>query len=128
MPTSWKKAAVLFWRALGLRCPHCGAGSIFETWLRMRRRCPVCRLRLERGEHGYEVGAYMFNIVAAELVFALIFLSIVIATWPSPPWDVLLYGGVVLMIVAPLLLYPFSKTVFLAFDLIFRPASAEDFD
>lgn len=127
MPTPWKKAAVLFWRALRLRCPHCGAGSIFETWLRMRRRCPVCGLRLERGEHGYEVGAYMFNIVAAELVFALIFLSIVVATWPSPPWDVLLYGGVILMIVAPFLLYPFSKTVFLAFDLIFRPASTEDF-
>jgi hypothetical protein len=70
----------------------------------------------------------MFNIVAAELVFALIFLSIVIATWPSPPWDVLLYGGVILMIVAPFLLYPFSKTVFLAFDLIFRPAAPEDFD
>ena len=25
MPTPWKKAAVLFWRALRLRCPHCGA-------------------------------------------------------------------------------------------------------
>lgn len=69
----------------------------------------------------------MFNIVAAELVFAAIFLSVVVATWPSPPWDVLLYGGVILMIVAPFLLYPFSKTVFLAFDLIFRPASTEDF-
>jgi hypothetical protein len=44
----------------------------------------VCGLRLERGEEGYQVGAYMFNIVAAELVFALMFLGILMATWPSP--------------------------------------------
>jgi hypothetical protein len=31
------------------------------------------------------------------------------------------------MVIAPFLLYPFSKTLFLAFDLIFRPPSAEDF-
>jgi hypothetical protein len=82
---------------------------------------------LERGEEGYQVGAYMFNIVAAELVFALIFLAILVATWPSPPWDLLLYGGGALMVVAPVLFYPFSKTLFLAFDLIFRPPAPEDF-
>ena len=42
--------------------------------------------------------------------------------WPEPPWDFLLYGGMALMIVAPVVFYPFSKTIFLAFDLIFRPA------
>jgi len=94
----------------------------------MRPPCPVCRLRLERGEEGYQVGAYMFNIVAAELVFALIFLGVLIATWPSPPWDLLLYGGAALMVVAPFLFYPFAKTLFLAFDLIFRPTTPEDFN
>ena len=74
------------------RCPNCGSGPIFESWLRMRPRCPVCRLRLERGEEG-----------------------------------LLLYGGAVLMVIAPFLFYPFSKTLFLAFDLIFRPPSPEDF-
>jgi hypothetical protein len=93
----------------------------------MEERCPVCRMRLERGEEGYQVGAYMFNIVAAELVFAAIFLAILLSTWPSPPWDKLLYGGIAMMLIAPLLFYPFSKTLFLAFDLIFRPASPEDF-
>jgi hypothetical protein len=70
----------------------------------------------------------MFNIVASELAFALLFLGILTAMWPSPPWDLLLYGGAVLMVVAPFLFYPFSKTLFLAFDLIFRPASACDFN
>jgi hypothetical protein len=69
----------------------------------------------------------MFNIVAAELVFALIFFGVLIATWPAPPWSLLLYGGAALMVIAPFLFYPFAKTLFLAFDLIFRPPSPEDF-
>ncbi|HEX5963515.1 MAG TPA: DUF983 domain-containing protein, partial [Gemmatimonadales bacterium] len=96
MRMSWKRIAVLLWRALRLRCPNCGGRPIFESWLKIRQRCPVCGMRLERGEEGYQVGAYMFNIVASELVFALVFLGILIATWPSPPWKLLLYGGVVL--------------------------------
>ena len=68
------------------------------------------------------VGAYMFNIMVAELTWVGICLGLVGATWPNPPWDLLLYGGGALMIVLPFLAYPFSKTMFLAFDLIFRPA------
>jgi hypothetical protein len=33
----------------------------------------------------------------------------------------------VLMVLAPFLLYRFTKTLFLGFDLIFRPPSPEDF-
>ncbi len=91
----------------------------------MRERCPVCGIRLARGEEGYQVGAYMFNMIAAELIFAAIFLVILVYTWPDPPWTPLLYGGIVLMIVLPALFYPFSKTLFLAFDLVFRPPTAD---
>ena len=33
-----------------------------------------------------------------------------------------------MMVVAPLVFYPFSKTIFLAFDLVFRPATPEETD
>jgi hypothetical protein len=92
----------------------------------MRERCPVCGLKLERGEEGYQVGSYMFNIVAAELVFAAVFVGAVVLTWPSPPWNLLEYGGIALMVIAPFVFFPFSKTLFLAFDLVFRPAARED--
>ncbi len=82
---------------------------------------------MERGEQGYQVGSYMFNIVAAELVFAATFLGVVLLTWPDPPWDALLYGGMVLMLIMPFLFFPFSKTLFLAFDLLFRPPSRSEF-
>jgi hypothetical protein len=89
----------------------------------MRVRCPTCGIRTERGEEGYSVGAYMFNIVAAELLWAMLFLNVLWASWPRPSWDAILYGGGALMIAAPFACYPFSKTLFLAFDLMFRPAA-----
>jgi uncharacterized protein (DUF983 family) len=117
---------LLFARALLLRCPNCGRAGLFTSWFRMRARCPVCGLRPERGEEGYQVGSYMFNIIAAELAFAAVFLAIVVATWPTPPWSLLEYGGIAMMILAPLVFFPFSRTIFLAFDLLFRPAAHDE--
>jgi uncharacterized protein (DUF983 family) len=122
------RALLLFVRAIRRRCPNCGGGPIFDSYFRIRKRCPICRLPLERGEEGYQVGAYMFNIVAAELVFVALFVGIMLATWPNPPWNLLLYGGVVLIILMSILFYPFSKTIFLAFDLLFRPATPEELE
>lgn len=122
-----RRVTLLTWRALRLRCPNCGGGPIFDSWLRMREHCPRCGLPMERGEQGYQVGSYMFNIIAAELAFAAGFLAVLLVTWPDPPWDALLYGGMALMIVMPFLFFPFSKTLFLAFDLLFRPPSSSEF-
>jgi hypothetical protein len=79
-----------------------------------------------RGEQGYVVGAYMFNIVASELTFAALFIGVIVATWPAPPWTWIQVGGVALMVLLPLLFYPFSKTFFLAFDLFFFPKGDGD--
>ena len=114
----------MFGRALQLRCPNCGKGKPFVSWFRMRSQCEVCGLAFERGEDGYQVGSYMFNIVASELVFAAVFLAIVLLIWPSPPWTLLQLGGIALMVVVPFVLFPFTKTLFLAFDLFFRPADS----
>lgn len=117
-----RRAGLLFGRAIILRCPNCGARGLFATWFRMKASCPSCGLRLDRGERGYQVGSYMLNIIAAELIFMAVFLGILFATWPNPPWTVLQYGGALLMVLAPVALYPFTKTVFLAMDLTVRPA------
>ena len=37
-----------------------------------------------------------------------------------------LRSWVAMMVVMPLVFYPFSKTIFLAFDLFFRPATASE--
>jgi uncharacterized protein (DUF983 family) len=126
-PRGVRRLARLFGRALRLRCPSCGGRGLFASWFRMRERCPSCGLALERGERSdYWLGAMMFNLVVAELLFVAVLLAILIISWPHVPWDFLQFGGVALMVVFPVLLYPLSKTIWLAFDLAFRPVGRED--
>ena len=112
---------LLFSRALRLRCPNCGGGQIFDSWFRLKPVCPTCNLRFDRGEQGYEVGSYWFNITAAELILLAVIGVIVLRTWPTPPWAILQYVAPALMVLLPLGFFPFSKTLFVAFDLVFRP-------
>jgi uncharacterized protein (DUF983 family) len=121
----WRRAIVLLWRALRLRCPACGAG-IFDSWLKMRAACPGCGLVLER-EEGYFTGAIGLNLMLTELLFAAGFTTSLVLTWPNPPWDLLLWGWVAFMIVFPIVCYPLSKTIWLALDLFFRPIERQEF-
>src|SRR2546423_5947554 len=108
----------MFARALTLRCPNCGGPGLLRSWFKLQTHCPHCGLALERGErHDYWLGAYMFNLVASELIFAALLAGIIIWRWPSVPWDFLQYGGVALMAAAPLICFPFSRLVWLAFDI-----------
>ena len=119
------------WKQLGraflLRCPNCGGTGLFSGFFKVKERCPTCGILLERGESDYFIGAYTLNLVAVEILLAVVFVVIVVVTWPNPPWDALQYGGVVLSIVGAVLCYPFAKTTWLALDLIFRPPHREDF-
>lgn len=111
----------LLGRALTLHCPHCGGGPVRESWFRMRHDCAKCGRPLERGEQDYFLGAMMFNLVLSEMLFAAIFVAILVIMWPSVPWDGISIGAPLGMAAAPFLLYPVSKLVWLAFDLSFRP-------
>jgi uncharacterized protein (DUF983 family) len=118
----------LYLRAARLRCPACGGGPVFVRWHRMCPSCPACGLRFDREpEGGYWVGSNTINLFASETVFAAYFVGMVWFTWPSPPWDLLLWTGVGLMIVFPVLFFPWSKTFFVAVDLTFRPPGPDDF-
>jgi hypothetical protein len=81
----------------------------------------VCGLGLERGEQGYWLGAYFFNLMAVETLFTVWVVAFLAWTWPSPSWGVFQIWTVVLMLVSPFAFFPFSKTLFLAFDLLVRP-------
>lgn len=121
-----RTAFLSIWRALRLRCPRCGTGKVTVRWLRLRPACLNCGLRLDRGESDYWLGAMLFNLIAAETLFAMGLVTLLVLTWPHPPWEALQWGSIVAMIVAPLILFPFSKLLWLAFDLVFRPLTPED--
>jgi hypothetical protein len=44
-----------------------------------------------------------------------------ILTWPDVPWEILQITGPIEAVVMPLVFFPFSRTLFLAFDLWLRP-------
>ncbi len=119
--------SAMFTRAARKRCPLCGGGSLFSGWFRMKDRCPSCGLRTRRGEDGYMLGALWFNLFLAELITMSIFVTTLVRTWPDPPWDRLQVMGPIEAVVMPLLVWPFARTLFLAFDLSFRPPTPSDF-
>ena len=109
-------------RALTLHCPRCGGHGIFRNWFRLRPECPTCGLALERGEsEDHWFGAVAVNLVAAELLGVGAVVVWIIAAWPDVPWTAVQYVGPVLMIALPILFYPFSRALWLAWDLYFRP-------
>jgi hypothetical protein len=89
--------------------------------------CPACGISLGRGERGYWLGAYFVNLMAVETVFAGLLGLALWWTWPDPPWEAIEWGLAVAMLVFPFVLYPWSHTLFLAFDLLMRPPAEEDF-
>ena len=121
-------AATLFGRAMRLRCPWCGEGRLLETWSRLRRRCPHCGLRTDRGEEDFFLGAMVFNIALSEGMLAVLVVGIMVALWPDVPWRVLHVGGIVAMMLAPILFLPFSRTLWLALELVFRPLTETELE
>jgi uncharacterized protein (DUF983 family) len=126
LPGQLPRARTLFARALRLRCPVCGGRPIFLSWFTVCHSCPVCGFHLDRDEPGYWVGSYTVNLFATEGAWALFFCLGMVATWPDVAWSVLLYGGLGVGIVVPFLLFPHTKTVYLAIDLCFRPPEPQD--
>jgi hypothetical protein len=94
----------------------------------MRATCPSCQLRLDRGEGDYFLGGYTLNFLASELLIVLGAAAGIALSWPDVPWRLLTWSLVGLLLVAPVIFYPFAKTLWLATDLIFRPLTLGDLD
>jgi len=62
----------------------------------------------------------LLNLALAETVPVLLVLGVVAVTSPTPPWTLLLWGGLVLAVVAPVAGYPLAKTLWLFLDMQFR--------
>jgi hypothetical protein len=82
---------------------------------------------LDRGQRDFFVGAYTINLIMAELMVVLGGLLVALWTWPEVPWNLLMWGLVVLMLAGPVALYPFSRQLWLGFDLVFQPVQSSDF-
>lgn len=112
-------------RGIRKRCPHCGGSDLFTRWWTMRRNCPTCGLKFDR-DAGYGTGAMIVNTAATIGTFLVVFVGIMVATWPDVPWTAALVITIVVNTIVPIVFYPWSKTIFLGLDLAVRPLSAEE--
>lgn len=125
-PTVLPSSGTRLARALTLHCPECGGGGLFRQWLRLQPVCPTCHLKTDRAHPDHFVGAYLVNLIIAELLFAFGFGFWLLTVWPDVPWGRIEVVAVIAMILSPIVTYPFTRTVWLAADLIFDPPKASD--
>lgn len=74
-----KPALLRGWRR---RCPHCGTGSMFSGFLKVRAKCPVCdeAFHHQRADDG---PAYLTILIVGHLMAPL--LLVVFTTWRPEP-------------------------------------------
>ena len=80
--------------------------------------CPRCGLHFER-EQGYWSGALAINIMLVGGLFAVVFIAALVLTAPDIPVVPLLAVLVPVMVLGPIVSYPFSKTLWVAVDRAF---------
>jgi uncharacterized protein (DUF983 family) len=123
--TAPSSVSTKFLRALRLRCPRCGSGQLLKHWLKMKDRCPSCGLALERGEDSdFWLGAYAINLVIAEGFAAVVGAIVLWQTWPRS--TLAEWIAITLAVIMPVVFFPFSRTLWLAWDLSFRPHEQGD--
>ena len=122
----WRRVLQVLGRAARLKCPHCGKGPVIEHWFKMRARCGACGLAIERGERDYFIGSMLFNLVVAEMLFAIVFITTLVIAWPNVPWATIEWAAPLGIGVAPFVLFPLSKLAWLGFDILLRPVTPEE--
>ncbi|MGH9224963.1 MAG: DUF983 domain-containing protein [Acidimicrobiales bacterium] len=115
-------------RGLVRRCAACGGGGLFTGWFRMRDRCPRCGYVFAR-EDGFALGAILMNLAVTELLLAvlgIVPLIAVLAANPDANVVPVIVGSFAAVLVGPIAFYPFSRTLWVALELVFRPATAAE--
>jgi uncharacterized protein (DUF983 family) len=105
-------------RGFTRRCARCGSGRLFHHYFTMVPECPRCGLHFER-EQGYWAGALAVNMILVGGAFAVTFVTALALTLPDVPVGPLLALVVPVMVLGPIVGYPFSKTIWVAVDRAF---------
>ncbi len=126
MPASEPSFGRMMRRAVLLRCPWCGSRRTFiRRWLGKYERCRTCGVRWRR-EEGFELGAVTVNTVLTFVVLTAGMTVGFVLTAPDIPVLPMVLSLVGVAVLMPIVIYPFTYTIWLAFDLaVHRPDPAE---
>lgn len=98
------------WAAgLRLRCPQCGRGKVFASYLRIAERCDVCGADFKSADAGDGPAVFVILIVGAIVAPLLLVLQIGL---DLPDWLALTLTFAVTIVLCLAFLPPFKATLF----------------
>jgi uncharacterized protein (DUF983 family) len=120
------RVLVVAWRTLRLRCPHCGRGPVLKSFNAVHEQCSGCGFRFCRSDDDYFSGAMFFGMLIGEGLAVLGILGMIWITAPNIPWDALQYGIPLVLLGVMVMLFPVSRVVWLAVDVLVRPVEPSE--
>lgn len=85
----------------------------------------MCALALRRAPDADEwFGGYFINLIVSELLMVFVVVGYVLSTIPNVRWTNVEILGVVMVIVSPIVSYPFAKVFWVAVELEFAERSS----
>lgn len=123
-PPSFKR---MLGRAVLRRCPWCGGkGAWFRGWFAKDDRCHTCGLQWDRQLVGFELGATSINVIVTLGTILTTLIVGFLVTMPDIPVIPLMAIALVMGSTMPLLVYPFTQTIWLAVDLLMRKPDEDE--
>lgn len=103
-------APLAAWRGLRLRCPNCGARTLFRAYLKLNTACPACGADFSRSETA-DVAPYVTTFIIG-LVFMPSLVVLGLRAPSDAPW--FMPGLLVGIVAVALILLPRVKGVLAA--------------
>ena len=114
-------------RALRRRCPYCGGRGFFAGWFRMNKRCANCGLLTDR-VIGHWIGAVGINTIVSFGALLVVIAAGAVLTYPDFDLVKVLVAAVAVAVLVPLIVWPYSQTLWTAIDIMMRPVTSEEID
>lgn len=113
-------------RAITLRCPWCASRRTFiRGWFHRHDRCRTCGLKWRR-EEGFELGAVIMNTFVTFGALTIAMTVGFILTAPDIPVMPFVLALMVVALVVPIVIYPFTYVMWFAFELAVHPPDAAE--
>lgn len=105
-------------RSLRLRCPRCGKGKLFTSWIRMHERCGECGLDFHR-EPGFYLGSIYINYGLTAMAVTVTYVAAMATGYGQS--RTLFWGSLAFCVLFPLWFFRYARSLWLGMDQFLDP-------